>query len=142
MALLKRKRIVDDALARRMDIGTNVALVLARVETAQADHMALAALQQGASALKVVRVEPEDVDRLLEEFSDLAAVQDEVSEVLAASANGDMEDLEKELAALTVEPDPLPQQQQQPAVAVAAAAAIAQPQQPKQSVQKKLELAE
>ncbi len=139
-ALLKRKHIVDDALSRRLDIGTNVALVLARVETAQADHMALAALQQGSAALRAAHVEPEEVSRLLDEFSDLQAVQDEVGDVFAGNANSDMEELEKELAALAVEEAPAAKVELQasPSPQAVAAPHVAAPQH--HSVKKKLEL--
>jgi hypothetical protein len=144
-ALLKRKHIVDDALSKRLDIGTNVALVLARVETAQADHMALAALQQGSAALKAAHVEPEEVSRLLDEFSDLQAVQDDVSDAFAANANSDMEELEKELAALALEEPTRAQPaaakaEQQPAAVATAAPPQQQQKQQQHSVKKKLGL--
>ena len=145
--LLKRKRIVDDALGKRMDIGTNVALVLARVEAAQADRMVMEALQRGSNALRAAQLEPEDVSRLLDEFGELAAVQDEVSDVFAASANSDMVELEKELAELSMAPvaQEAPVTAPQPAVAAVAAVEAAVQQQPPQkeqqhSVKKKLEL--
>ena len=64
----------------------------------------------GSAALRAAHVEPEEVSRLLDEFADLQTVQDEVSDAFAATANSDMEELEKLLSSVEAKLDAIASQ--------------------------------
>jgi hypothetical protein len=104
LALLRRKKIAEDALNKRLEMGTNVALVLSRVEGAQATQEAMAALQMGNEALKSSNVQVERVEELLDEFAALQEEQERVGDTIANVGKNefDMDELEKELEALNL----------------------------------------
>ena len=103
LALLRRKKVFEEALHRRLDMGTNVALILSKVEELQASHDALAALKMGTEAMKASKVNAEQVQELLDEFAELEAEQNQVGTVMADAAKSDfdMDELEIELEKLS-----------------------------------------
>jgi hypothetical protein len=108
LALLKRKKIVDEALTKRLDIGTNVAMVLSGVQTANTNQKVLEVIKTGTASMKNVQINVEDAEEVLEAFSELNADHEEISHVLGApgrvEASGEEEaELERELMELLKE---------------------------------------
>ena len=79
---LKRKRIVDAALEKRLALTTNVVQILTSVQMAHSSQLALGAAEIGNAALKAARVDPEKAVAVLEEFAELREEQEELANVL------------------------------------------------------------
>ena len=104
VALLKRKKLVDDALAKRLGITTNVQEVLLCAEGLKSDQMAFQAIKQGSSTMKSVQeksgLSVEAIEDVMNEFYQLEQEQREVNELIAKSGSISDQDVEEELQGL------------------------------------------